>query len=120
MPRVAVALLLTLVVLPVSAGAAGHDVSAVRYAPSGFTVGPSVMAANGSRFLTVWSGYGDTLAYGAVTETANGVSSMPFLLPGVAFAGDTIRVRAYGPDGITPDAAITTVHSEPRTRTVRR
>ena len=87
MPRVAVALLLTLALLPFSAGAAGHDVSTVRYASSGFGVGPSVMAANGSRFLTVWSGYGGpsttSETYGALTETANRASSMPFLLPGV-------------------------------------
>lgn len=119
MPRVAFALLLTLVV-SFSAGAAGHDVSAVRYAPSGFGVGPSVIAANGSRFLTVWSGYGGFAAangYGAVTETA---SSIPFLLPGDAFVGDLIRVRAFGPDGTTPDGAITIVRSETRTRSVRR
>jgi len=34
--------------------------------------------------------------------------------------GAVIRIRAYGPDSITPDGAITTVRSEPRTRSVRR
>ena len=86
MPRVAVALLLTLVV-SFSAGAAGHDVSAVRYVPANLFIGPTRIATNGSRFLTVWS-MDDVyprpnLAYGAVRETANGPSSMPFLLPGV-------------------------------------
>lgn len=37
-----------------------------------------------------------------------------------ASAGETVRIRAYGPDGSTPDGAITTIHSEPRTRPVRR
>ncbi len=34
--------------------------------------------------------------------------------------GDVIRIRACGPDDCTPDGAITTIHSDPRTRTVRR
>jgi hypothetical protein len=40
--------------------------------------------------------------------------------PVYASVGDTIRIRAYGPDGSTPDGAITTIHSDPRTRSVRR
>jgi hypothetical protein len=34
--------------------------------------------------------------------------------------GDVIRIRAIGPDGSSPDGAITTIHSDPRARTVRR
>jgi hypothetical protein len=87
-PRVAVALLLTLVVLPFSASAAGHDVSAVRFAPSDLYIRSTRIAANGSRFLTVWAMDNvyprPNLAYGAVREAANGPSSMPFLLPGVS------------------------------------
>jgi len=86
MPRVAAALLLALVASS-SAGAAGHDVSTVRYAPTGLWVGPPKIAANGSRFLTVWRMDAEyprpNLGYGAVTEPANGTSSAPFLLPGV-------------------------------------
>jgi hypothetical protein len=86
MPRVAIALLLTLVV-SFSAGAAGHDVSAVRYAPANLYIGPTRIATNGSRFLTVWSMYDEyprpSLAYGAVTESLNGPLSAPFLLPGL-------------------------------------
>jgi hypothetical protein len=37
-----------------------------------------------------------------------------------AHLGDTLRIRAYGPDGVSPDGAVITIHSEPRTRTVRR
>jgi hypothetical protein len=34
--------------------------------------------------------------------------------------GAVIRVRAYGPDSITPDGPITTIQNDPRTRSVRR
>lgn len=82
MPRVAAALLLTLVA-SFSAGAAGHDVSTVRYAPSGYTVGPAeAIGFNGSRFLTVWAMAGH--GYGSLTDPATGISSGPFLLPGVS------------------------------------
>jgi hypothetical protein len=37
-----------------------------------------------------------------------------------AFVGYQFRIRAYGPDGSSPDAAIITIHSDPRTRSVRR
>jgi len=76
-----VTLCLFLVLFPLSLFAAGHDVSSVRYAPPDLPVGPTKIAANGSRFLTVWSGYGH--GYGAVTGTASGPLSMPFLLPGI-------------------------------------
>jgi hypothetical protein len=33
--------------------------------------------------------------------------------------GDVYRIRANGPDGVSPDGAVTTIHSEPRTRSVR-
>jgi len=80
MPRVAAALLLALVA-SFSAGAAGHDVSSVRYGPSGQWLSPSAVAFNGSHFLTVWSmgGY----AFGALTDRASEASLPPFVLPGV-------------------------------------
>jgi hypothetical protein len=199
MPRVAIALLLTLVV-SFSAGAAGHDVSAVRYAPANLFIGPTRIATNGSRFLTVWSMYDEyprpSLAYGGTTsvvandagEVAIGIAEkalpsnlsrariyfgselapVPNLsaptnlvshfnefyavlrwdgdapgyvvdyfsnnqwyevqqLPGdvhqatvFALPGKMFRIRAYGPDGSSPDGPIVTVREEPRTRAVRR
>src|SRR5664279_625596 len=80
MTRIAVALLLTLAVLPFSAGAAGHDVSSVRYAPSD-QISSSAVAFNGSRFLTVWSMEGK--AFGALTDPTDGTSSAPFVLSGI-------------------------------------
>jgi hypothetical protein len=76
-----VALCLFLVLFPLSLFAAGHDVSAVRYAPANLYIRSPRVAANGGRLLTVWA-MGD-LAYGALAETGNGAPSMPFLLPGV-------------------------------------
>jgi len=93
MPRVAYALLLALGVLPFSAGAAGHDVSAVRYTSTGVVSRPVRTAGNGNRFLTIWSldqAPRPTRAYSSVTETANGPSSLPFALPGVAGMPDAI------------------------------
>jgi len=98
MPRVAFALLLTLVVLPSSAGVAGHDVSAVRYAPPGlYSAGSTKIGVNGSRFLTVWAldQYPKpNRAYASVSVTAKGASSMPFLLPGVS--GSPVEVLPWG------------------------
>ncbi|MBV9069325.1 MAG: hypothetical protein JO093_22310 [Acidobacteria bacterium] len=97
MPRVAAALLLTLVV-SFSAGAAGHDVSSVRYAPANLGIGPTRIVANGGRFLTVWAMRDEypkpNLAYGSLTEPANGQSSVPFLLPGVT--GSPSAIMPWG------------------------
>jgi hypothetical protein len=74
--------------------AAGHDVSNVQYAAPGLGGIYPVIAANGNRFLTVWrldTTYPKpTIAFGAVTESGGGASSLPFLLPGVTGAPSAI------------------------------
>jgi hypothetical protein len=91
-----IALCLFLVLFPLSLFAAGHDVSAVRYAPANLYVGPSRVAANGGRLLTVWAMSDEypkpNLAYGAVA--ASGAPSKPFLLPGVT--NSPTQITAWG------------------------
>jgi hypothetical protein len=98
MPRVALALLLTLVVLPFSAGAAGHDVSAVRQAPSGYGENGVAVAFNGNRILTVWSAGGH--AFSTITDAANGESSTPFVLPGIT-GGEEPAIVPWGDGFLT-------------------
>jgi hypothetical protein len=90
-----IALCLSLVLFPLSLFAAGHDVSAVRYAPANLYIGPLRVAANGTRLLTVWAMSDEypkpNLAYGAV---ASGAPSKPFLLPGVT--NSPTRMTAWG------------------------
>ncbi len=78
---------LLLVLFPLSLVAAGHDVSAVRYAPANLGIGPTRIVANGGRLLTVWTMRDEypkpNLAYGSMTGTPHGTSSVPFLLPGL-------------------------------------
>lgn len=93
MPRAAFALLLTLVVLPLPAGAAGHDVSAVRQAPSSYGENGAAVAFNGNRILTVWSAGGH--AFATITDAANGESSTPFVLPGIT-GGEEPAIVAWG------------------------
>jgi hypothetical protein len=96
MPRVTLCLFLAL--FPLLLFAAGHDVSSVRYAPPGLSIGPTKIAANGSRFLTVWSMSNvypkPNLAYGVVTDAAYGQSSTPFLLPGIT--GSPTAMTSWG------------------------
>jgi hypothetical protein len=78
MPRVAYALLLALAVLPFSAGAAGHDVSSIRYAPFDFFASPEASVAyNGKHFLTLWPM--SHHIYGSLADPSGGTPSPAFL-----------------------------------------
>jgi hypothetical protein len=74
--------------------AAGHDVSAVRYAANdSFAAGPSI-AFSGSRFLTIWTM--PPHIYGALSDPSS--DTMPPAFPAVPFANpsNTLRLTAAG------------------------
>lgn len=78
---------------PLSLFAAGHDVSAVRYAPNdSFVAGPSI-AFSGSRFLTFWAM--SSHIYGALSDPAS--DTIPTAFPAVPFANTSLlRLTAAG------------------------
>jgi len=78
----AVALLAAFVV-PLRLLAAGHDISSVRYAPSQFsTAGPTTIAYNGNRFLTLWR-MSDHI-YGSLADPSGRTPAPAF--PAIPFA----------------------------------
>src|SRR5437764_164789 len=86
-------LCLLLLSFPLSLFAAGHDVSAVRYAPNdSFVAGPSI-AFSGSRFLTFWAM--SSHIYGALSDPSS--DTIPTAFPAVPFANTSmLRLTAAG------------------------
>jgi hypothetical protein len=84
---------LLLLLFPLSLFAAGHDVSAVRYAAiDSFNAGPCI-AFSGSRFLTIWTM--STHIYGALSDPSS--DTIPTAFPAVPFANaSTLRLTSAG------------------------
>ncbi|HEX7679920.1 MAG TPA: hypothetical protein VF713_17460, partial [Thermoanaerobaculia bacterium] len=92
MSRLSISTLLLL--FPLSLFAAGHDVSATRYAPNdSFAAGPSI-AFSGSRFLTIWTM--PPHIYGALSDPSSDTMPPAFLAVPFANASNTLRLTAAG------------------------
>jgi len=85
----------------------------------------AVSRLNGSNALLHWDG--DASGFLVERLIAPNLWNLWYQLTGdvheitvAAYPGYVFRIRGYGPDGSSSDGAIITIHSEPRTRTVRR
>lgn len=76
--------------VPLSLAAAGHDVSAVRYAPNDFS--NASVAYDGNRFLTLWPM--SFHIYGSLIDPAAAAQAPAF--PAVPFVMSSVQVTAAG------------------------